>query len=335
METATHVDAAPPGIAELIREARENPAKPVIQNLVHEHEIVGLHGPPEVFKTILTLQLAESLATGKPFLGVWRVPRPQTVYFFETEMSVVSLGGRLSRMFAGQAPPEKVIFADEKRLKKFKRAGNLAAKFALLNEWVQQAAADVVIVDTCNPFFRGKESANDETTAGAFFDHLEALPAPTKLFVRHNHKPRVEDAGADAAARIRGSGQFADVPDLLLEMRRTDKRIQQGELSITKFRHGGRPDNVTLWFDTGTFRLISLPPVIQVLQRGPLSRGELLEQLERRFGISQRLADDMINDQRQFLQEYQQGHQRMFEIDRDAAVNAAEWLPRAIAEGLL
>jgi len=61
----------------------------------------------------------------------------------------------------------------------------------------------------------------------------------------------------------------------------------------------------------------------------------LLEQLERRFGISQRLADDMINDQRQFLQEYQQGHQRMFEIDRDAAVNAAEWLPRAIAEGLL
>ena len=43
----------------------------------------------------------------------------------------------------------------------------------------------------------------------------------------------------------------------------------------------------------------------------------------------------MINDQRQFLQEYQQGHQRMFEIDRDAAVNAAEWLPRAIAEGLL
>src|SRR6266478_9214078 len=75
------------GIAELIWRAKTSPPKPIIRGLLHEKEIAGLHGAPEVFKTIFTLQLAESLATGEPFLGVWKVPKPRRVYFLETEMS--------------------------------------------------------------------------------------------------------------------------------------------------------------------------------------------------------------------------------------------------------
>jgi hypothetical protein len=317
----------PPGILDLIREAREHPLTPIIGGLLNEHEICGLHGSPEAFKTVFSLQLAEAISTGRPFLGMWRIPNPKKVYFFETEMSVPALGSRLSTMFRSPNIPEKVSFASESELRQFKRTAGISAKLGLLAELITRAEADVVIIDTCNPFFRGKDSPNDETTVGAFLDGVSGLRAATKIFVRHNHKPRMDDFGGDGPSRIRGSGQFADVPDLLLELSRRDKRTHKAELEITKFRHGMKPDNLELWFDSQDLRLISIPPVIHLLQGGPQSRTELLQGLRTRFGIEQRLGDDLITAERPFVQDHQQGHNRVFEIDRDAARNA-EWFPR-------
>jgi AAA domain len=311
------------GIADLITAAKKNPLKPVITGLLNESETAGLHGPPEAFKTIWTLQLAESIAKGEKFL-VWDIPRPRSAYFLETEMSVPALGDRLARMFKNRPVPSGVHFATEAQLRDFRRASNLQGKFALVNEWVRAARAEVLILDTCNPFFRGKESPNDETTAGAFFDLLDACPAKTKLFVRHNHKRRLEDSDQDGAAKIRGSGQFGDVPDLLVELRRADKRIDKAILDVTKFRHGSKPDQLTLWFDRGDFRLIAVPPVIHLLLTRPLSRVQLLSQLDRRFGIKQRSGDGMINEQKEFLSEGQNGHKRICEIDWPRATRS-DW----------
>jgi RecA-family ATPase len=295
----------------LIENAEKNPPEPILEGLLNEGEVAGLHGPQEAFKTMLTLQLAESLATGKPFLGRWLVPKPRSPYYFETEMSNSALGRRLREMFRSEPPPRQVRFADEKRLKQFKRAPNLVTKFALLNQWVLEAEADVVILDTCNPFFRGKQSPNDETAVGEFFDHLDAIPAPNKLFVRHNHKPRMEDVAlGDGASRMRGSGQFADVPDLLLEIRRTDKRVNKAELSVTKYRHGMKPDDLTLWFDSGDFRLVAIDPVTHLLKNGPLPRETLLSLLEQRFGVSERKGDQLLEEHPN-LDRYMEGHQRI------------------------
>jgi hypothetical protein len=314
------------GIAELIRQAQEHPPKPIIEGLLNEHEIVGLHGLPEAFKTTFCLQLAESLATGEALLQMWPVPNPVTVYFLETEMSTSALGNRLKGMFQGRSVPERVTFASEQQLRQFKREGSIAQKFALLKKWVSDAAAEVLIIDTCNPFFRGRESANDETTAGAFFDQLEAVGAPTKMFVRHNRKPRMEDVGA-GASQIRGSGQFADVPDLLLELRRIDRRNNEAKLDITKFRHGTKPEELTVWFDTATLRLIALPPVVHLLRDGPLSRTELLNRLQARFGVAQRNGDDRISEVRGALRETQRGHEKVYELNWEAA-QSEEWYAR-------
>jgi hypothetical protein len=337
VESPTEVDPEPGqvsaepsrriGIADLIWRAKVSAPKPVLTGLLHEKEIAGLHGAPEVFKTIFTLQLAECLATGKPFLGVWQVPRPRRVYFLETEMHETALGGRLVKMYANQTPPERIYFADEAQLKQFHRATDLRQKFDLLREWLREAQADVVVLHTANPFFRGKESPNDETTAGAFFDFLTDLPAKAKLFVRHNHKPRMDDSGGDAAMRIRGSGQFSDVPDLLLELGRKDKRTNEAALSVSKYRHGSKPDDLTLWLDAGTLRLVSVPPVIHLLQSGPLARRQLLTALDTRFGIKQRKADDVIHEQQPYVVERMGGHERLFDIDWKTA-EEADWHPR-------
>jgi hypothetical protein len=315
------------GIGELIWQAQIDPPKPILTDLLNESEIAGLHGAPEVFKTLFVLQLAESLASGKPFLGVWQVPEPRTVYFLETEMSVPALGNRLRKMYMGQTPPKGIYFADEARLRKFRREPDLLHKFELLEEWVGESNADVVILDTANPFFRGRESPNDETTAGAFFDLLEAIPASTKLFVRHNHKPRIDDAGGDAATRIRGSGQFSDVPDLLLELRRPDKRTNESILGVSKYRHGTKPDDLPLWLDAQKLRLVALPPVIYLLQSGPRSRPQLLEDLEKCFGVNQRKGDELIKMQEPYLTQSMKGHTRVYSIDWGAAPHA-DWYSR-------
>src|SRR5215470_2243247 len=127
------------GIAQLIWQAKVSPPKPVIAGLLHEKEIAGLHGAPEVFKTIFTLQVAESLASGKPFLGVWQVLKRRRVYFFETEMSGAARGSRLAKMYANKTPPNGICFADETQLKQFRRATDSQQKFGLLKDWARGA----------------------------------------------------------------------------------------------------------------------------------------------------------------------------------------------------
>jgi hypothetical protein len=170
-------------------------------------------------------------------------------------------------------------------------------------------------------------SPNDETTAGAFFDLLAAVPTSAKLFVRHNHKPRMDDLGGDSATRIRGSGQFGDVPDLLLELRRPNKQTNEAVFSVSKFRQGSKPDDLTLWLDAQRLRLVPLPPVIYLLQHGPRSRSELLEGLQRCFGVNQRKGDELIKAE-PFLIQGMKGHTRVFEIDWEAARRDAEWYRR-------
>ncbi len=309
-------------VAEMIHHAQTTPQKPVLDGLLKEQEIAGLHGPAEVFKTMFCLQLAESLAAGTPLLGIWPVTEKRRVFLIETEMSPEALGERLARMYATRVPPDGLRFASKEQLRRFRRAAGLDAKFEMVCGWLKEAESEAIILDTANPFFRGKENPNEETHVGRFFDRFEALPGVVKLFSRHNRKPRYEEGAEPEGPQIRGSGQWIDVPDLLIELRRRDKRINKAVLDVSKFRGGMRPEPVTLWFDPVEFRLTPLPAAIYLLLKGPLTRQQLLDAMQRRFGVSQKLVDTLIAEQRGFLFEKMLGHDKAFQIDLTAAKDA-------------
>jgi hypothetical protein len=324
---ATGVTApARPGLslAELIHEAETNPPQPILEGLIHENDIVGLHGSQEAFKTMWCLQLAEALATGDWFLGAWKADRPHNVFFLETEMSVTALGKRACQMY-GQRVPPGLFFATEKELKQFRRAPDLAAKMNMLAGWLARYRAagieiDVVIVDTANPLFRGKQSPNDETTAGEFFDRLANLPGKLKLYVRHNRKRRGDNGGEDLdedAQSQRGSGQFADVPDLLMQMKRSDKRIDCAEVEVTKFRHGSKPPEFQLCFDRVDYRLIPYPKLIHLLRQDTRSREELIAGLKTHFNMGHNSAEVNLKSatQSEMIIETQRGHQKLFSVN--------------------
>ena len=107
---------------------------------------------------------------------------------------------------------------------------------------------------------------------------------------------------------------------------------------MTKYRHGTKPDDLTLWFDSEDFRLIAIHPVIHLLTSGPLSRETLLALLKKRFGVSQRKGDQLIEEQEKFLDRYMEGHQRMLAINPTAGKLAegreSFWLRKGVLRGL-
>jgi AAA domain len=315
-------------LAELIYEAETNPPQPILEGLIHENEIVGLHGTQEAFKTMFCLQLAEALATGDWFFGAWKATRSYNVFFLETEMSVTAMGKRARKMY-GQKVPSGLFFANEKELRQFRRAPNLSAKMALLEEWLSRYKAsgteiDVVIIDTANPFFRGKQSANEETVVGEFFDRFASLPVKLKLFVRHNRKRRGDNGGHDVdedAQSQRGSGQFADVPDLLLQMKRPDKRVDSAEIEITKFRHGSKPEPMRVWFDKVEYRLIPYPPLVHILRGGPRSRDEVIAGLKAHFSMGHNGVETNLKTAKEsgLITETPSGHRKLLSVDWNKA----------------
>jgi hypothetical protein len=111
---------------------------------------------------------------------------------------------------------------------------------------------------------------------------------------------------------------------VIVSLERTDRRTNQVDFEVGKLRYGRKPEPFTLWFDASTFRLTPLPPVIAVLFEKESTRAKIIGDCEQRFGIAERIVDQMIAEQKGFLAEAQRGHEKVFGIDIDKA-QVAPW----------
>lgn len=315
---------------DLIRLAKEHPPEVIIEGLFNVGDTLLLHGTEESFKSICALQIAESMAVGRPLLRRWNVRSVRRVGVVETEMHPASLGERLAKMFSDGAAPENIRFLSDKVLSGWRREG-MEGKFQIIGKWIADEEIEVLVVDTVNDFFRGNDNPSAETVAGDFFDRLRNLHLGGCVIVRHDRKHREEDSGADSNERIRGSAEFKEDPEAIVFLQRVDKRTNKVEVEVGKLRYGRKPEPIQAWLDAGCFRLTPLPPVIAVLEGGRMSRRQLIAQCEARFGIEDRTTDAMLAENRNFLREEQDGHNRVVEIDPERCMEApwADFLTHA------
>lgn len=324
---------------ELIRHARLHPPKFVVNELICENETVVIHGQQESFKTTLMLMLAKSLATGDWFLGRWKVKKARNVFFVETEMSPASLGLRCSEMWSTDISPElssHLFFVNEQEDKELKKASGIDGKVQRIRDYVESRKADIVLLDTVNPIFRGKDDPDKEVSAGQFFDSFETINTSLRICVRHDHRPRETDSRDNLAGNIRGSGLWADRPDFMLHMDRPDKRINLARLEISKFRHGSKSDPMELWFDTQEMTLISYPPVLQLLSKESRTRTELIKDFKTRFNLGQTLADGRIAIAQRdgWISDSMDGHNKRFALNPAVAARFPwyRWFQRSLGE---
>lgn len=310
---------------DLIEHSKEQPPEAIIDGLLNVGSTLLLHGNEENFKSIFVLQLAESLATGTPLLRHWTVPKVRTVGVVDTEMNAASLGVRLQKMFSSGDTPKQMLFLDKEMVDRWRR-NKMDGKFEILDDWVHHSAIEVLIMDTVNDFFRGKdENPSDERAVGYFFDRMRDIPARARILVRHDRKKKENDGVTDSNQLIRGSSRFKEDPETILSLARKDRRTHQVRMEAGKVRYAAKPEPQDLWFDAGSFRLTPLPPLIAVLERGIKTREELLAECQSRFGIAQRSVDDMVDAGREFLLSGQDGHKRTLQIDPERAINAPWW----------
>lgn len=307
--------------SEIVRYAEQNPPKPVIHGLLYENNICLIHGVEECFKSVLVLQIAESIATGRPLLRRWKIRTPQKVGIIETEMNSHLIGARLGKMFPDQNVPKNIHFMTEESLREWRRLP-LDKKFKSIETWVKQEEIKVLLVDTANDFFRGADDPSRETAVGSVFDEFRNLNLSATFPVRHDRKHRENDTEVHSNEKIRGSAEWKEDPELILYLNRKDRRTHEVYFEVGKFRYGCKPEPMTLWFDVGTFRLTPLPPVIAILESGPKTRQQLIGECKHRFGIGHTVTDEHIASQKGLLREQQRGHEKVYQIDRDKAQDA-------------
>ena len=300
----------------------------IIEGIFHRGDILLLHGTEECFKSVFVMQMAENLCTATPFLGDWTVPGAWRVGLLETEMHPASMGDRLTKMFPDRATPANLTFMHDDLLKRWRRC-SLEGKFRVISEWVRVQSLDIVILDTVNDFFRGKEDPSSETVAGKFFDELRNLGLRGAICVRHDRKKNENDSDMHSNERIRGSAEFKEDPEVILYLDRVDRRTHEVFLDVGKLRYGRKPEGRHLWFDAARLRLTPLPPVVAMMCEGPKTRLQLVEGGKSRFDISQSRVDDMLKESSSWLIESMEGHNKMFKINPLTVGDAtwAGWLP--------
>lgn len=81
-----------------IKEIPEDSYTPLINNILYKNDMVGVLGKYKSNKSILAMQMACAISSGKPFLKIYNVPQSHNVWYFSTEGKDNELKDRFLRM---------------------------------------------------------------------------------------------------------------------------------------------------------------------------------------------------------------------------------------------
>lgn len=178
-------------------------AKPIVQDILYENDKVLLVAKEKVGKSILALQLACSISSATPFLGMFEVPKAHNVWYFATEGKDEDIQERLIRM-------NKKVPCNKKNLKlfcsnrfKFNQLNSERIIHQMLEEY-KPSLPKVVIIDALYKSVAGSTIKDD--VCSNFFDKVDIFveKCDAAVFILHHaHRPirlegRIIDEGDDS-----------------------------------------------------------------------------------------------------------------------------------------
>jgi hypothetical protein len=199
--------------------------------------IVG--GNPKAGKTWLALDLALSVASGTPALGVYAIPRAGPVLLFAAEDPPATVRARLEGLAASRdlelaSLPLHVILASSLRLDTLVDQARLTAA-------VERFRPRLLVLD---PFVRlhriNENSAQEVSGVLAYLRDLQRRCHVAVLVVHHARKAGA--GAAQAGLSLRGSGDFYAWGDELLHMRRRRASLEL----VIEHRSASSPEPVPL-----------------------------------------------------------------------------------------
>lgn len=209
----------------------------LIEELWAEEAVGVIGGAPKCCKTYLALEMALAVASGKPCLGRFLVPRPGPVLLFAAEDSPLQVRARLAGLAAArgvdfQDLPVFIILAAQLRLDLHQDKTRLAAV-------IEDHRPRLLVLD---PFVRlHRLDENSAMEVSALLADLRALQRRFSLAVLLVHHTRKANAEASGQA-LRGSGDLHAWGDSNLYIRRSKNRLRL----VAEHRASRVPDPITL-----------------------------------------------------------------------------------------
>jgi hypothetical protein len=203
-------------------------------------EAVGiLGGPPRAYKTWLALEMAVSVASGQPCLGMFPVPQPGPVLLYAAEDSASSLRSRLESIARVRNSDfnhldVRVITADRLRLDQSDDQQRFRATLAIHQP-------RLVILDPLVRIHCADENASNAVAALlGYFRALQRCFHAAILLIHHSRK----DPSAGSGLSLRGSSDFYAWTDSLLFLQR--RRDQHHLLSEHRAAPASGPFTIEL-----------------------------------------------------------------------------------------
>ena len=213
---------------------QDEPVEWLVQGVIPQRSFVALYAPPASFKSFIALDIAECIATGRPFLGN-EITRRGAVLYIAGE-GHGGIGSRIKALKTHHKTPENtpVYF--------LRRQVNLRSSKTDLQDLVNaiddlkainEINFELIIIDTlARAFGGGNENASEDM--GAFITAAGAIQGRYEcgLLVVHH-------AGKDATKGLRGHSSLLGAVDTELEIIRIEgAQPPKGILHISKQKDG-------------------------------------------------------------------------------------------------
>lgn len=176
----------------------------LIDKIVPVSGLSAIAGPSGVGKSFYSLSMAQSVATGKPWLGQWQVQKTTNVLILDKENSEIWRKKRAKHLGMNECR-DSIFYSKYPELFSISESKGDYTKEAIdLAIWVQEKEIGLIIFDSFVDFVEGDENSGKETQA--FFDKIRKLfPGISIVLIVHFNKTQAGGDNRPLIERMAGS----------------------------------------------------------------------------------------------------------------------------------
>ncbi len=275
--------------------------EPIVEGLINKGEFHLCSATAKTGKTLLALNLAFSIATGKLFLDKFKTIK-NIVLVIQTEISNNHLRFRIKKIFGNDISSIKeiVLFANE-RIKVDTITG-----LKSLERLIEKEKPGLVILD---PFYTLHNRNEDSSSEMApVLSNIRELVLKTEIsLLMIHHQGKKKESGSQTGHKHRGSSAFADVPDGSWSLQKSgNSDFLSIEFEMRNIEAPGpfqlHMDKESLKFSItktieNTTERIRTNEVTEYIKENPgLFATELKEKLSSLYGVSGRTVSNKISE---------------------------------------
>jgi hypothetical protein len=207
---------------------QDEPVEWLVESIVPKKAFVALYAPPASYKSFISLDLAEAIATGRDWMG-YKIPKKGAVLYICGE----GHGGMGARVKAckiqNQSPDGANLYIIRAQLNLRSSPEDFTELLNAINDLIAEIGEplEIIILDTLMRMSGGGFNENSSEDMGAFITQagkLQELFECALMVIHHS--------GKDVTKGLRGHSSLLGAVDTELEIQRQDSVINSADPSV-------------------------------------------------------------------------------------------------------